>query len=203
MNDNVKFEQFTMFNLKQINSNIIYWENALSYSNDIPKFIELIDGEPATYFRISSWQNLTKTINLEGLKQSTGFDLLDKRTLYISNSFTMAFEMCFERYCQRTQLDQSEFTLDLKNIKIKKDIKDVDFELDNNAVFCAIAYINDFYENGEINLLNNQVSFKPKAGSVLIMPAQEVNTYSVNSYIGERYVASTLIYKNNIGDKNE
>lgn len=203
MSDNVIFEQFTMFNLKQINSNIIYWENALSYSNDIPKFIELIDSEPATYFRISSWENLTKTINLEGLKQSTGFDLLDKRTLYISNSFTMAFEMCFERYCQQTQLNQSEFILDLKNIKIKKGARDIDLELDQNAVFCAIAYINDFYENGEINLLNNQVSFKPKAGTVLILPVQEMNSYSVNSYVGTRYVASTLIYKNNISDKNE
>ena len=56
MNNDV-FEQFTMFNPKVITNSILCWENALSYSGDLPKFIEILDQEPESYSRISKWEN--------------------------------------------------------------------------------------------------------------------------------------------------
>jgi hypothetical protein len=194
MNNDV-FEQFTMFNPKVITNSILCWENALSYSGDLPKFIEILDQEPDSYSRISKWENQTKTINMNSLKQSTGTDLLDKKTLYIANSLAMSFEMCFERYCESKNIKQNEYFLDLTSITIKKsnDLP-LDLEHKDNAKFFIIAYINDNYDGGEIFLLNEGISLKPKQASVIIVPAQELKNYTTKNIVGTRYIASVIVY---------
>ena len=194
MNNDV-FEQFTMFNLKPITNNILCWENALSYSSDLPKFIEIIDQQPQSYSRISKWENQTKTINMNSLKESTGIDLLDKKTLYVANSLSMSFEMCFERYCESKNIKQNEYFLDLTNITIKKSNGlPVDTEHKDNAKFFIIAYINDNYDGGEIFLLNENISLKPKQASVIIVPAEELKNYKTKNIVGTRYIASATVY---------
>jgi len=194
MNNDV-FEQFTMFNPKVITNSILCWENALSYSGDLPKFIEILDQEPESYSRISKWENQTKTINMNSLKQSTGTDLLDKKTLYIANSLAMSFEMCFERYCESKNIKQNEYFLDLTSITIKKS-NDLPLGLEHkdNAKFFIIAYINDNYDGGEIFLLNEGISLKPKQASVIIVPAQELKNYTTKNIVGTRYIASVIVY---------
>lgn len=194
MDNNYKFEQFTMFNFKTITNDIFYWENALSYSNDLPKFIELVDNELESYGRISKWQNGIKKVNINNLKKSTGIDLLDKRTLYIANSITMAFEICFDRYCELKNINKNNYLIDFNNVTIQKNNETLPTDLTNRFAFYIIAYINDDYKNGEILLLNNDISIKPKAASVLIIPATELNNYKINNVVGIRYIASTIIY---------
>jgi hypothetical protein len=203
MNNDV-FEQFTMFNPKVITNSILCWENALSYSGDLPKFIEILDQEPDSYSRISKWENQTKTINMNSLKQSTGIDLLDKKTLYIANSLAMSFEMCFERYCESKNIKQNEYSLDLTGITIKKsnDIP-LDLEHKDNAKFFIIAYINDNYDGGEIFLLNEGISLKPKQASVIIVPAQELKNYTTNNIVGTRYIAFAIVYNSVMEAQNE
>lgn len=202
MNDYI-FEQFTMFNFKSISNNILYWENALSYPNDLPKFIEWADTMEESYLRIPKWNNSIKNIDIKSLKQSSGIDLLDKRTLYIINSFTMGFEMCFERYCQLKQIDQKQYFLDLNNIIIKKDTEELPKDISSNAAFLAITYINDNYENGELLFLPHNISIKPKAGTVLIIPVEELNGYVPNKHDGTKYIAYSIIYKNILEGQNE
>ena len=196
MDNNYEFEQFTMFNFKEINNDIFYWDNALSYSNDLPKFIELIDNSLESYDRISKWENGIKKVNINNLKKSTGIDLLDKRTLYISNSITMAFEMCFEKYCELKNINKNEYLIDFNNITIQKNNQTLAIDLNTKFAFYIISYINDDYQNNEILLLKNNISIKPKAGSVLIIPASELGDYKINDVIGTRYTASTVIYSN-------
>lgn len=202
MNDNHIFEQFTMFNFKPITNNVLYWENALSYSNELSKFIELVDKEEKSYSRISKWENNSKKVITNKMNDSTGIDLLDKRTLYISNSFAMAFEMCFERYFQSKNVDPKEYYLDLNSFVIKKISQDSlllsDYEIKDKVAFCLIAYINDTYIGGNITLLNSPISFKPKAGSVLIIPIEELNNYKVDDVVGTKYVCSAVLYKNRL-----
>jgi hypothetical protein len=196
LDNNYEFEQFTMFNFKEINNDIFYWDNALSYSNDLPKFIELIDNSLESYDRISKWENGIKKVNINNLKKSTGIDLLDKRTLYISNSITMAFEMCFEKYCELKNINKNEYLIDFNNITIQKNNQTLAIDLNTKFAFYIISYINDDYQNNEILLLKNNISIKPKAGSVLIIPASELGDYKINDVIGTRYTASTVIYSN-------
>ncbi len=123
MNNNTAFEQFTMFNFIPVTNNILYWNNALSYSDLLPNFIEWIDSYENSYNKISKWENNKKSINIDLLKDTTGSDLLDKRILYVVNSFIMAFEICFERYCQQLNINQKDYYLDIKNMIIDKNKK--------------------------------------------------------------------------------
>lgn len=203
MNNDV-FEQFTMFNPKPITNSILCWENALSYSSDLPKFIELLDQEPYSYARISKWENQTKTISMNRLKESTGVDILDKKTLYVANSLAMSFEMCFERYCESKNIKQNEYFLDLTNITIKKsNVLPVDIEHKDDPKFFIIAYINDNYDGGEIFLLNEGISLKPKQASVIIVPSQELKNYTTKNIIGTRYIAFATVYNNVMGAQGE
>lgn len=202
MNNSGVFEQFTMFNFKQITSDILYWDNALSYSDELTKFIELVDKDEESYSRITKWENEIKTANIDSLKESTGDHLVDKRTLYIMNSLSMAFEMCFKEYCKLKDIDQNKYSLGLNNILIKRN--NIDLPIDtNNVEFVIIAYLNNNYDGGEISLLTHNISLKPKSASVLIVSAKELNNYILDDVTGSRYVASVVVYKNIMEVKGE
>lgn len=207
MDNNIVFEQFTMFNIKPITNNIILWGNALSYSNELSNFIEIVDKEEQSYSRIPKWENESKVIDIENLKQSTGLDILDKRTLYIFNSFTMAFEMCFERYCHQTQKNQNDYYINLNNIAIQKGSKPSNIATDSydkdNSAFYIIAYVNDTYDGGELYFLENNFLIKPGAGSVLIVPAEYLDKYITKDIFGTRYIASTIVYKRMVNVESE
>ena len=132
MQNNVEFKQFIMFDLKVLGTDIWYWENALSFPEHLKDFIDKIDEEPESYSRISKWEDWTasddnklvygkiKNIDKPNLKISTGSDILDKKTLYIANSFIMAFQMCTDRYLEARKLDKDKYDLNLNRITIKK-----------------------------------------------------------------------------------
>lgn len=203
MNKDIAFEQFTMFNFKPLTNNILAWENALSYSNELSNFIELVNSYSKSHNRISEWENDIKKIDKNNLKQSTGSNLLDKRTLYIINSLVMAFEMSFDRYCEQKKIDRDDYLINLNDIIIKKNNESNLINLSKEIVdnyqkydFLIIAYINDNYEGGEILFPNYGIMLKPKAGSVLVVPIEELSNYSVQDNIkGISHVSYAIVKK--------
>jgi hypothetical protein len=214
MQNNVEFKQFIMFDLKVLGTDIWYWENALSFPEHLKDFIDKIDQEPESYSRISKWENWTasndsslvygktKTINASALKKTTGSDMVDKKTLYIANSFSMAFQMCTDRYLESRRLDKNKYNLNLDRITIKAwnegqsmgphfDGQDGNKDL----AFSLVAYINDDYEGGEINFPNHNVTIKPKAGSLIMFPSQEPYIHEVKPIVsGTRYMSPAHVY---------
>ena len=214
MNNNVEFKQFIMFDLKVLSPDIWYWENALSFPEDLKNFIDKIDYEPESYSRISKWENWTasndvnliygktKTINKDNLRVSTGSDIVDKKTLYIANSFLMAFQMCTDRYLASRNLDKNRYNLNLDRITIKAwnegqsmgphfDGQDGNKDL----AFSLVAYVNDDYEGGEISFPNHNITIKPKAGSVIMFPSQEPYIHEVKPITsGTRYMSPAHVY---------
>jgi len=214
MQKNVEFKQFIMFDLQVLSPQIWYWENTLSFPVELKSFIDKIDEEPLSYSRISKWENWTasndtslvygktKNIDRSKLKTSTGSDIVDKKTLYIANSFLMAFEMCTDRYLDGQGLDKSKYNLDINNVKIKAwneaqsmgphfDGQDGHTEL----AFSLVAYINDDYEGGEISFPNHNITIKPKAGSMIMFPSQEPFIHEVKPIIsGTRYMSPAHVY---------
>jgi hypothetical protein len=214
MQNNVEFKQFIMFDLKVLGTDIWYWENALSFPEHLKDFIDKIDQEPESYSRISKWENWTasndsslvygktKTINASALKKTTGSDMVDKKTLYIANSFSMAFQMCTDRYLESRKLDKNKYNLNLDRITIKAwnegqsmgphfDGQDGNKDL----AFSLVAYINDDYEGGEINFPNHNVTIKPKAGSLIMFPSQEPYIHEVKPIVsGTRYMSPAHVY---------
>lgn len=191
--NNESFEQFSMFNPKLVTSSVICWENSLSYSEELPRFIESLDSEPQSYSRISKWDKNIKTINMQSMKKSTGIENLDRRTLYIANSLAMAFEMCFEKYCQHLKLNQEDYHLELENISIIKgsqsETTDLDNGKDTDADFYIVAYLNDNYLDGEISFSTNSLPLKPKAASVLVIPKTDLSNYRSVDVQGTRYIS--------------
>ena len=214
MQNNVEFKQFIMFDLQVKHPQIWYWENVLSFPEHLKDFIEEVDSEEKSYIRISKWENWsasndpdtvygsTKTINMRDIKHTTGSDALDKKTLYIANSFSMGFEMCTERYLEGQRLDKSKYSLDINQIPIKKwnkgqymgphfDGQDGNKDL----AFSLVAYINDDYEGGEINFPNQNVTIKPSAGSLIMFPSQEPFIHEVRPITsGVRYMSPAHVY---------
>ncbi len=214
MQNNVEFKQFIMFDLKILGTDIWYWENALSFPEHLKDFIDKIDEEPESYSRISKWENWTasndsslvygktKTISRSALKTTTGSDIVDKKTLYIANSFLMAFQMCTDRYLDARKLDKNKYNLSLDRIPIKAwnegqsmgphfDGQDGNKDL----AFSLVAYVNDDYEGGEISFPNHNVTIKPKAGSLIMFPSQEPYIHEVKPIVsGTRYMSPAHIY---------
>lgn len=214
MQNNVEFKQFTMFDLKVLGTDIWYWENALSFPEHLKDFIDKIDEEPDSYSRISKWENWTasddnklvygktKNIDRSKLKISTGSDILDKKTLYIANSFLMAFQMCTDRYLDSRKLDKNKYDLNLDRITIKawNEGQSMGPHFDGqdgnkNLAFSLVAYINDDYEGGEINFPNHNVTIKPKSGSLIMFPSQEPYIHEVKPIVsGTRYMSPAHVY---------
>lgn len=214
MKNEVQFKQFTMFDLQVLAPDIWYWDNALSFPEHLKEFIDQIDEYPESYSRISKWENWTasndkdlvygktKTINKANLKNSTGSDLVDKKTLYIANSFLMAFQMCTDRYLASRNLDKNNYNLNLDSVTIKAwnegqsmgphfDGQDGNKDL----AFSLVAYVNDDYEGGEISFPNHNITIKPKAGSLIMFPSQEPYIHEVKPIVsGTRYMSPAHVY---------
>jgi hypothetical protein len=208
------FKQFTMFNLQIVEKNIWYWENALSFPEYLKDFIEEIDLEPDSYSRISKWENwtasnndslvygATKNILTSNLKESTGSPAIDKKTLYVANSFLMAFEMCSDRYLAGNNLDKNRYRLELNQVPIKKWNQGQSMgphfdgqDGDSTLAFSLVAYINDDYEGGEIHFPNQNITIKPKAGSLIMFPSQEPYVHEVMPITsGTRYMSPAHVY---------
>ena len=214
MNNNLEFKQFIMFDLQVPHPDIWYWENVLSFPEYLKDFIENIDNDPRSYNRISKWENwtasddvntvygATKVINMTKIKETTGSDLLDKQSLYIANSFSMAFEMCSERYLDGKGIDKNKYLLDIKSIPLKKWNQGQSMgphfdgqDGNSNLAFSLVAYINDDYEGGEIHFPNQNVTIKPKAGSLIMFPSQQPFLHEVKPIIsGTRYMSPAHVY---------
>lgn len=214
MQNNVEFKQFIMFDLKVLSSDIWYWENVLSFPENLKDFINKIDENPESYSRISKWENWAasndpslaygkqKIINRSALKKTTGSDAVDKKTLYIVNSLIMAFQMCTDRYLESRKLNKDKYDLKLNPMVIKAwnegqymgphfDGQDKNKDL----AFSLVAYINDDYQGGEISFPNHNVTIKPKAGSLIMFPSQEPYIHEVKPIVsGTRYMSPTHVY---------
>lgn len=208
------FKQFTMFNLQIVEKNIWYWENALSFPEYLKDFIEEIDLEPSSFSRISKWENwtasdnesivygATKNILSSNLKKSTGSVAIDKKTLYIANSFLMAFEMCSDRYLAGNNLDKNRYNLELNQVPIKKWNQGQSMgphfdgqDGDSTLAFSLVAYVNDDYEGGEIHFPNQNITIKPKAGSLIMFPSQQPYVHEVMPITsGTRYMSPAHVY---------
>ena len=78
-----------------------------------------------------------------------------------------------------------------------------DHYADSNTKFCIIAYLNDNYEGGEILISDKNLSLKPKAATVLIIPFEELVNYKVADFDGLRYICSVVVEKIQEGDNHD
>ena len=118
-------------------------------------------------------------------------DYLEKNNIYIpmSNLDVMPIE-------DRDWLEQKYFTIrryDPGSIMFAHE----DYGVPLRPKYTAILYFNENYEGGEISFPNDNVSIKPKSGSVIIFPS--IKMHEVRLVVsGQRYLTSCYLY-----DKDE
>jgi len=204
-------EQYIMFDLKELAPDIWYWDNAISYPNELVSFIEALDKNYKSHKAISMWEKWTASNDdniIYGFtkiasKQESGDENTDQRTLYIYNTLEMAFGMCYERYMDSHRINKSDYRLELSRIPIKKWQVGASmgshadgYDGDKNLSFSLVCYLNDDYKGGEIVFPNHNITVKPKAGSLIMFPSQEPFVHRVNPVLsGERYMSTVSAWK--------
>ncbi len=209
-------EQYIMFDLKVLHPDIFYWDNIISYPDELVEFINDLDLNELSRKAVSKWvpwtasndlsiiYGATKNISKKMVDEGSGDKKTDQRVLYIYNSLEMAFDMCFARYLERhPNLNPLDYKLDTENITVKKWQVGSNmgphadgYDGNTNLAFSLVAYINDDYEGGEINFPDHNITIKPKKGSLIIFPSQVPFVHEVKTVIsGDRYMSPALVYK--------
>jgi len=202
---------YTMFDLKIAQDGIYYFENTISYEKELIDILNKIDLDERSYIRIPKWEpwyssndmstmyGQKKFIHVPDLKKSIGDDLLDQHTLYIVNSLLMAPEMCAINFCKFNKIDQSTINLDLSHVSLNRydsgqgmgphyDGQDGD----SNLKYSFVTYLNDDYDGGEINFPNQNLTIKPKAGSLVMFPSQKPYIHESKPVLsGVKYMYTT------------
>lgn len=202
---------YTMFDLKFEDQGIYYFENVISYEKELIDILNNIDLDERSYSRIPKWEpwyssndkstvyGQKKFIDVSNLKKTTGDDLIDKHTLYIINSLLMAPELCAINFCKFNKTDQSLINLDLSHVSLNRydsgqgmgphyDGQDGD----SNLKYSFVTYLNDDYDGGEINFPNQNVTIKPKSGSLVMFPSQKPYIHESKPVLsGVKYMYTT------------
>ena len=213
--DEMAQKMYHMFDLTVLENNIWYFENVLSYPEELLGFINELDLLEKSYNSITKWEDwissnksdhiygLSKIIKTSNLSQTSGDERLDQKIKYISNSFIMAAEMCFVKYMDGHGLNKDDYNLDLNLIPIRKwNIGEgMGPHCDNQdghkgLSFSIVTYLNDDYEGGEIYFSEHGIDLKPKAGSLIMFPSVEPYKHGVsNIKSGSRFMSPISVYK--------
>ena len=209
-------EQYIMFDGTALHPDIIYWDNVVSYPDELVGFINDIDKNPLSHKAISSWEpwlasnnqdliyGATKNVNKNESKWGCGDKKTDQRTLYIYNSLEMAFEMCYDRYMNaHPDLDRNQYKLETNNIPIKKWQMGASmgphadgYDGNEDLAFSLVLYLNEDYEGGEISFPDHNITIKPRKGSLIMFPSQTPFIHEVKPVInGDRYMSTVLAWK--------
>lgn len=207
---------YTMFDLKILDQNIWYYENVISYPEELIKFINNMDYNEISYSRIPKWSNWTasndetmiygktKMIHQNAFKKSSGDEKVDQTTLYILNSLKMAVELSAKDFIKRRQIDVSEINIKLDPVNLKMYYPDQEMgphydgqDGDTTLRYSLVTYLNDDYDGGELYFKNQDIKIKPKAGSLVIFPAQKPYIHqSLPVKNGVKYISPALWLNN-------
>ena len=216
MNNVEPKNMYTMFDLIKADKGIFYWENVISYPNELVEFIEKLDKESDSYEIIPKWEPWTasdsestiygekKFIVTDNKYKHTNNDLTNKRSLYIINSLLMAPEICAQRFAEMYRIDKKDINLDLQHISLNKyfEGKGMGNHTDgqsghSNLKYSLVTYLNDDYEGGEIYFKNEDIKIKPKAGSLILFDSQAHEHEALPVIKGQKYMYTLHWLSNN------
>lgn len=186
---------YVMFDLKLCDKNIFYWENVISYPEILVNFIEEMDLDERSHNLVAKWEpwyastdmqtvyGKRKHIITKDRKNDSGDDAINKKCLYIVNSLMMAPEMCAVNFSKMLRLNPDDINLDLTHVSLSKYENGMGMgphcdAADPNGTgtslkYSLVTYLNDDYEGGELYFKEQDITIKPKAGSLVLFPSTE------------------------------
>lgn len=129
-------------------------------------------------------------------------DTSSEEVKYIYRAISNALNKAGRTYCAALDLKY----IDPAPISISKYIQgaamgphiDRDDRPNVEPMMSAVLYLNDDYEGGELSFSHQGVEIKPKAGSIIVFPAQEPYFHESKPVIsGEKYIVPAF-WKHNV-----
>jgi len=204
-------KQYVMFELNKLSSDIWYWENTISYPEELMDLINNLDFNPDSYVKIPQWKpwaasndantlyGAIKMIRSDSVNINLSDERINQNALYIINSLKMAAEMCYNSYMDAHSFDKNKYILDLDHVPVRRwDMgssmgphSDSSYAFSNLA-FTTVTYLNDNYKGGEIEFSDLNITLKPKAGSTIMFPASVI--HQVKEVLsGKRYMSTNSV----------
>ena len=176
------------------NSQMFYFTDVISVPQKYIEHLENLDKNEFSYPYVEKWKTWNASNdNLKIYGQKKHINLpknlsldnnLNQKILYVINAIKEAHYLCSDTY---TKVLNIKKPTTINHYAINKYFPGesmglhVDsYENSNEKRFTILIYLNDDYEGGEIEFPNQNIKFKPKAGSALIFPTQE--PYAHKSY---------------------
>jgi hypothetical protein len=130
-------------------------------------------------------------------------NLTDNNLVKIINIITNSVSICIENYIKETNAE-SGYLPNIINIR-KYDVDaylgphiDTEDKEDRAKPYISLVfYLNDNYEGGEIKFPNQNISLKPKAGSIVIFPSTDPYYHDARPATnGTKYMIPLFFHRN-------
>lgn len=201
-----------MYNTEIFKDDIVYYTDTISEPQRLVKFIEELDLDTRSHIAIPKWEKWFAS-NDESMQYGeqkifsplvkTDDESLNRKLLYVYNSIYSAMWFCSKIYAEARSIDipgdKLSKTFPLNKYYTGKTMgPHVDaYNMDESDLkFSIVAYLNDDYEGGEISFPNQNLTIKPKAGSLIIFPSGEPYYHESKEVLsGIKYMAPGFWFK--------
>lgn len=193
-----------MFNLKEYDK-IFYYKDVIQNPYELVGVIEDTDSFLNEHTSITKWKNWVSSDGsyefghqkfiTDKIKEEKNIDLL-----YINNTIKNAIEEVSKDYANKFNIDLGYLTpISISKYSKSKEMgKHVDsYGDDREPVLSVVVYLNDNYVGGDLYFVDQQVSIKPEAGSIVVFPSVEPYYHESRKIIaGTKYMSPGFWYKN-------
>ena len=195
-------------NFIKYDDNILYFENAIP---NVKEFIERVEKTENTidmYKPISKWipwvDSSGQTVyGQKKYLRGEHFDLSDPQDVECKEIYEYLndiIEKCVKIYCQETGRDMGNVRDKTLYIKKYYESQDMGFHVDTESVegptISSVAYLNDDYEGGEIYFIKQDITIKPKAGSIVVFPSVSPYYHQSKQLLsGRKYIVPTFYFR--------
>jgi hypothetical protein len=197
--------------IKKLYEKIFYYEDIIENSKNFINDIEQSDFMCTKNTSIGNWEKWTASNDLKkvyGVGKSGMFDTgmmvtPEDFTLYkISSVIKNVSDFAISSYCNIHMIDKP-WLPNFFNIKKYTEGADMGPHVDSSdptnikhPIISGVIYLNDDYLGGDIVFPNQNVTIKPKAGSLLLFPSSEPYVHHPHKIDGGvKYIVPLFWYK--------
>ncbi len=190
---------------------IYYYENIIDNSEKIIESIESLDYSCEEYSNISKWSTWTASDDISkiyGLSKSGYFSLRDYRSssnfdlFKIASTISFSIKFALANYCYLNNIKEPwlpDFFYIKKydpNVDMGPHVDSDDPTSSVHPILSGVFYLNDDYEGGELHFPNQNITIKPKAGSLIIFPSVQPYIHHPKEVIsGNKYMIPLFWFK--------
>jgi hypothetical protein len=179
-----------MFSVEKLEDNIYYYTNVLDSVSEVLEYAKnnlvwsewLASGSDEVYGEITGSKN----------------PLPDQISYLIRDSI----KKCLDHYCSETSNSfgwiPNFYTIQKYNVgaHMGPHTDSLDITQDKSPTISIVFYLNDNYEGGEIEFINQGIKIKPEAGSIVIFPSYPPYTHDpLPTISGDKYMSPAFCFK--------